>query len=89
MLLLMLGVTFIYNPQTNVGFVYMNEANFNAIILVDPSSGVLRYYKGVSYHEESLATGWDAWLRDKQDKGFPFKSSIVPFQQQFDQKRFK
>ena len=87
MLLLMLGLTFIYNPQTNVGFVYVNDSPDNYIILVDPGVNALRYYKGVSAGEQRLDYGFDAWLKDKVNKGLPFKSSIVPFEQQY-QKRW-
>lgn len=79
MLLLMLGLTFIYNPQTNIGFVYFNDASFNAIIIVDSTTNVLRYYQGVQYLEERLDLGFDAWLKDKIQKGMPFKSLIVPY----------
>jgi len=86
MLFLMLGITFIYNPQTNVGFVYINDADFNGIIMVDTSTNVLRYYKAVIFHEERM--NFDKWLQDKVDKGFPFKSSIIPFGRQYEQKRY-
>ena len=87
-LLVLIGLTFIYNPATNTGFVYVNAASENFIILVDGNSNVLRYYKGVVFHEERLETGLDIWLRDKVEKGLPFKSSIIPFRQQYDQKRY-
>lgn len=78
-LLIVLGITFIYNPRTNTGFVYMNDADFNAIIIVDSSTDVLRYYRGVPYLEEKLGSGYENWLRDKINKGLPFKSVIVPY----------
>jgi hypothetical protein len=79
MLMLVLGLTFIYNPQTNVGFVYVNDSPSNWIILVDVNSNVLRYYQAVPGVEERLDYGFDRWLKDKVDKGFPFKSTIIPF----------
>ena len=57
MLLLMLGLTFIYNPQTNTGFVYINAADYNFIILVDNQTNVLRYYRAIPYQEEGLVSG--------------------------------
>jgi len=84
MLMLMLGITFIYNPQTNVGFVYMNNADANYIILVDNQTNVLRFYKGVPDGEQRLDTGFNVWLQDKIDKGLPFKSTIAPFQKQLE-----
>jgi len=86
LMLLVLGITFIYNPETNIGFVYVNDATFNAIILVDSHSNILRYYRGVPFQEERLDQGFDSWLRDKVQKGMPFKSVIVPYRQQ-EQKR--
>lgn len=79
MLMLVLGLTFIYNPQSNVGFVYVNDSPYNWIILVDVNSNVLRYYQGIPGVEERLDYGFDRWLKDKVDKEFPFKSSIIPF----------
>jgi len=89
MLLLMFGITFIYNPQTNVGFVYVNDSLDNYIILVDPGVNVLRYYKGVPAGEQRLDYGFDAWLKDKVNKGLPFKSSIIPWGQQYEQDQKK
>lgn len=86
MLLVMIGLTFIFNPRTNIGFVYDNAADFNAIIIVDNNTNVMRYYKGVPYMEEGLVTGFDVWLKDKVDKGYPFKSSIIPYKQVFEKK---
>jgi hypothetical protein len=88
LLLVLIGLTFIYNPQTNTGFVYLNEADYNCIIIVDNNTDVLRYYKGVVFYEERLKSGFSTWLQDKVDKGLPFKSAIIPFRQQYDQKRY-
>jgi len=85
MLLLMLGITFIYNPQTNMGFVYMNATDANYIILVDNQTNVLRYYRGVLDGEEGLVSGYNNWLQDKINKGLPFKSTIAPFRKQYEQ----
>lgn len=82
MLMLMLGLTFIYNPQTNSGFVYLNTVNDNVIILIDPSTNLLRYYRGVPAGEERADQGMEIWLQDKVNKGLPFKSMIIPFRQQ-------
>ena len=79
MLLLMLGITFIYNPQTNSGFVYLNNETENYIILVDANSNVMRSYKAVPAGEIRLDLGFNAWLQDKISKGFPFKSVIIPY----------
>ncbi len=85
MVMLMLGITFIYNPQTNMGFVYMNATDANYIILVDNQTNVLRYYKGIPAGEEGLERGFQVWLQDKIDKGLPFKSTIAPFRKQYEQ----
>jgi hypothetical protein len=85
-LFILIGLTFIYNPKTNIGFVYQNAADFNAIIIVDNDTNVMRYYRGVPYNEEGLENGFPAWLKDKMDKGMPFKSAIIPYKQQFDEK---
>ncbi len=85
MVMLMLGITFIYNPQNNIGFVYMNASDFNYIILVDNQTNVLRYYRGVLETEEGLASGFQVWLQDKINKGLPFKSTIAPFKKQIEQ----
>ena len=82
MLMLVLGLTFFYNPQTNIGFVYVNDSPSNWIILVDVNSNVLRYYQAIPGVEERLDYGFDIWLKDKLDKGLPFKSTIIPFPQQ-------
>ena len=82
MLMLMLGLTFIYNPQTNSGFVYLNNTTEHVIILIDPSSNVLRYYRGIPDREERADKGLEAWIQDKVNKGLPFKSMIIPFRQQ-------
>ena len=87
MLLLVFGITFIYNPETNTGFVYMNDANYNAIIMVDPHSNLLRYYRGTIYFEERLDYGFDVWMKDKVQKGLPFKSLIYPYRQQQQEQR--
>lgn len=81
-LLLILGLTFIYNPQNNAGFVYINDDNSNWIILVDGNMNILRYYRAVSHSEERADRGLDHWIQDKLNKGLPFKSLIVPFRQQ-------
>ena len=86
-LLVLIGLTFIYNPATNTGFVYINEATYNCIILVDNQTNVLRYYKGVPFLEEGLANGFSAWLKDKVDKDLPFKSAIIPFKQQYEEEK--
>lgn len=88
LLLVLIGLTFIFNPQTNTGFVYNNAADYNCIIIVDNNSNVLRYYKGIVFYEERLESGFSVWLQDKVNKGLPFKSSIIPFRQQYDQKRY-
>jgi len=77
--MLMLGLTFIYNPQTNSGFVYLNNTTENIIILIDPSTNLLRYYTGVPAGEERADRGMEVWLQDKVNKGLPFKSMIIPF----------
>lgn len=84
-LLVLIGLTFIYNPVSNTGFVYVNNVAENYIILVDHSN-VLRYYKGVISVEERLDTGYEKWLRDKIEKGLPFKSAIIPYQQQYEER---
>jgi len=88
MWMLMLGLTFIYNPNTNYGFVYLNNSSDNYVIIVDENMNVLRYYKGIVSGEERLDHGMDKWLKDKMDKGLPFRGVIVPFQQQ-QQKRLR
>lgn len=85
-LLILIGLTFIYNPVTNTGFVYVNSADYNCIILVDNQTNVLRYYKGVPFFEEGLASGFSAWLKDKINKDLPFKSAIIPYKQQYEEK---
>lgn len=91
MLLVVLGITFIYNPRTNTGFVYINNSPDNYIIIVDNDSNALRYYKGFVSGEERLDYGFDKWLRDKLDKGMPFKSVIIPYvpdaRQQYDMQK--
>jgi len=87
MLMLMLGLTFIYNPQTNTGFVYYNTAQENYIIIVDNTTNVLRYYKGVIEGEEGLQSGFENWMRDKIQKGMPFKSVIVPYRSPQEQQK--
>ena len=81
-LVLMLGLTFIYNPQSNSGFVYINSDPANWIILVDANMNVLRYYKASISGEERLDYGIEAWIQDKVNKGLPFKSIIIPFRSQ-------
>jgi len=83
--LLLLGLTFIYNAQTNSGFVYYTSSPENFIILVDTSTNSLVYFKGVPAGVERLDTGFDKWLKDKMDKGMPFKSMVIPFK--FEQQR--
>ncbi len=86
--ILMLGLTFIYNPRNNSGFVYINNDTYNWIILVDVDSNVLRYYRAAPAGEERLDYGYDKWLRDKVEKGMPFKSVISPYpNQQLQEKR--
>ncbi len=87
MLLLLLGISFIYNPETETGFVYINSDVANWIILVDSHGNVLRYYKAFIQSEERLDLGFDSWLKDKIQKGMPFKSLIIPYRQQ-GQKRY-
>lgn len=82
MLLLVLGLTFIYNPATNVGYVYINDETSNYIILVDSSSNTMRSYRGVLVHEYRLDQTFETWLRDKVNKGMPFKSIISPYRSQ-------
>lgn len=82
MLLLVLGLTFIYNPQNNSGFVYFNNTTENYIILIDPSTNLLRYYRGIPDGEERADRGLEIWIQDKVNKGLPFKSMIIPFRQQ-------
>jgi len=77
--LLLLGLTFIYNAQTNSGFVYYNNSSENFIILIDTGTNSLVYFKGVQTGVEKLDTGFDKWLKDKVDKGMPFKSMVIPF----------
>ncbi len=86
MLLVLIGLTFIYNPATNTGFVYVNAVDYNCIIIVDNQTNVLRYYKGVPFQEEGLVSGFSVWLKDKVDKGMPFKSAIIPYKQQYEEK---
>ena len=85
-LLVLIGLTFIYNPASNTGFVYVNTATENYIILVDSNSHVLRYYKALPSGEERLDTGFEKWLQDKINKGMPFKSAIIPYSQQYEEK---
>jgi len=87
MLLLVLGLTFIYNPQNNSGFVYINADSANWIILVDGNMNILRYYRANFTVEERLDQGIELWIRDKVDKGLPFKSMIIPFRSQQQQGR--
>jgi hypothetical protein len=86
-LVLMLGLTFIYNAQSNSGFVYINADPANWIILVDSNMNVLRYYRATVTGEERLDYGLEAWIQDKVNKGLPFKSMIIPFRQQQQQGR--
>lgn len=83
--ILLLGLTFIYNAQTNSGFVYYNNSTENLIILVDTSTNSLTYFKGVKSGVEKLDTSFEKWLKDKVDKGMPFKSMVIPFN--YEQKR--
>jgi len=83
--LLLLGLTFIYNAQTNSGFVYYNNSSENFIILVDTSTNSLVYFRGVPDGVEKLDTGFEKWLKDRVDKGMPFKSMVIPFK--YEQKR--
>jgi hypothetical protein len=87
LLLLIFGLTFIYNPVTGVGFVYVNDADFNAVIIADPTTNTMHYFKGVPYFQERMDTGMQKWLADKQLKGFPFKSNITPYQLYQDQQK--
>ena len=82
MLLLVLGLTFIYNPSTRVGYVYVNNEPYNYIILMDPHSNTMRSYRGTIAQEWKLDEGFDAWMRDKVEKGMPFEAIITPFRQQ-------
>jgi len=75
------GITVILNPQTNSGFVYINTVDYNVLILVDQNTNTMRYYKGVPFAEEGLDKGFNIWLKDKIDKGFPFTGVIVPYRQ--------
>jgi len=84
---LMLGLTFIYNPKNGVGFVYINSDTNNWIIIVDADMNVLRYYKAEAFTEKIMDETLESWLKDKIDKGLPFKSQIVPFRQQQQQER--
>jgi|GEM_PF-4297807 len=87
MSLLLLGVVFIYNPYSNSGFVYYDNAPFNTMIIVDQAHNVLVYQKGVSFFQESLNLGFDNWLRNKVQTGVPFTSVIVPNRQQNQQQQ--
>ena len=80
--MLMLGLTFIYNPQNNTGFVYINNDPSNWIVIIDPSTNSLIYYRAMPTGTERLDQGIEAWIRDKVDKGMPFKSMIIPFKPQ-------
>ena len=79
MLLLVLGLTFIYNPDNNRGFVYYNQDKDNWIIIVDQHNNVLAYFRGVFSARENLQQGFDLWMKDKVEKGLPFKSIISPY----------
>lgn len=85
MVLLLLGLTFIYNPQTDSGFVYFNNAAEHCIIIIDPSTKSLIYFTGIPTITERMDQGLEKWLKDKIDKGLPFKSMIIPFK--YEQKR--
>ncbi len=78
-MLLMLGLTVIYNPDSNRGFVYYNQDKDNWIIIVDQQYNVLVYFKGVFVQRENLQQGFDHWMKDKVEKGLPFKSIIIPY----------
>jgi hypothetical protein len=78
MFLLLIGLTFIYNPQTESGFAYINNSQDNYIIIVDPSTNTLYYFKGVYDSKERMDEGMDKWMKDKIKKVFPFKSYITP-----------
>lgn len=80
--MLMLGLTFIYNPANGVGFVYLNQDIDNWIIIVDANMNVLRYYRAEFETEKKLDSSIDQWLRDKVEKGMPFKSQIIPYRSQ-------
>jgi len=90
MFMLVLGLTFIYNPRTNSGYVYINQDPSHWIIIVDENRGIMQYYLATPNVHEDLGYGLEAWIRDKVDKGMPFKSMIIPFRyQQQDQKRLR
>ncbi len=74
-----LGLTFLYNPSTNVGFVFVNDSENNAIVLVDPGSNSLNFYAGNFIGTERMDKGLDVWLDNMMKGGWNFKSTISPF----------
>lgn len=63
--LALLGLTFFYDPSTQMGLVYINESKDNVIIIVDWATNTMTFYKGVFSSQTRADEGFDYWIKDK------------------------
>ena len=89
MLLIILGLTFLYNPQAGMGVVYVNNHTGNGVILIDPSTNTMTVYEAKPIRVEKMNTGFETWLNNfmKSDPS-NLRSVIQPLAEELPKSRF-